>query len=175
MRGLAVRQKFSKKWARSVKKCDATLSKYIVSCEEVQVPLWQCSNLIDKTPIGGQGASTCYSIFIKSHIHALDSLYYSLIWTKTHRPRYPCQIPWAGLTWYYIMLVALFTANSDWKCCGQSPIPLQCNITTDRILAPCNYCHHPWCVSHTSYHKALLIMFGCDGISDHASWNEVFH
>ncbi len=25
------------------------------------------------------------------------------------------------------------------------------------------------------YHKALLIMFGCDGISDHASWNEVFH
>ncbi len=23
--------------------------------------------------------------------------------------------------------------------------------------------------------KLLLIMFGCDGISDHASWNEVFH
>ncbi len=45
----------------------------------------------------------------------------------------------------------------------------------DRILAPCNYCHHPWCVGHKSYHKALLIMFGCDGISDHASWNEVFH
>ena len=45
----------------------------------------------------------------------------------------------------------------------------------DRILAPCNYCHHPWCVGHKSYHKALLIMFGCDGISDHLSWNEVFH
>ncbi len=45
----------------------------------------------------------------------------------------------------------------------------------DRILAPCNYCHHPWCVGHKSYHKALVIMFGCDGISDHASWNEVFH
>ncbi len=23
--------------------------------------------------------------------------------------------------------------------------------------------------------KALLIMFSCDGMSDHASWNEVFH
>ncbi len=46
---------------------------------------------------------------------------------------------------------------------------------SDRILAPCNYCHHPWCVGHKSYHKALLIMFCCDGISDHASWNEVFH
>ena len=48
----------------------------------------------------------------------------------------------------------------------------------DRILAPCNYCHHhdhPWCVSYKSYHKALLIMFDCDGISDHAIWNEVFH
>ncbi len=44
-----------------------------------------------------------------------------------------------------------------------------------QILAPCNYCHHPWCVGHKSYHIALLIMFGCDGISDHASWNEVFH
>ncbi len=45
----------------------------------------------------------------------------------------------------------------------------------NRILAPCNCCHHPWCFGHKSYHKALLIMFGCDGISDHASWNEVFH
>ena len=44
----------------------------------------------------------------------------------------------------------------------------------DRILPPCNYCHHPWCVGHKSYHKALLIMFSCDGISDHANWNEVF-
>ncbi len=48
-------------------------------------------------------------------------------------------------------------------------------ISSDRILAPCNYCHHPWYVGHKSYHKALLIMFGCDGISDHANWNEVFH
>ncbi len=47
--------------------------------------------------------------------------------------------------------------------------------SVDRILAPCNYCHHPWCVGHKSYHKALLIMFGCDGISEHATWNEVFH
>ncbi len=47
--------------------------------------------------------------------------------------------------------------------------------STDRILTPCNYCHHPWCVGHKSYHKALLIMFGCDGISDNASWNEVFY
>ncbi len=46
---------------------------------------------------------------------------------------------------------------------------------TNRILAPCNYCHHPWCVGHKSYHKAQLIMFGCDGISDHASLNEVLH
>ncbi len=38
-----------------------------------------------------------------------------------------------------------------------------------------NYCHHSWCVGDKSYHKALLIMFSCDGISDHASWNEVFH
>ncbi len=44
----------------------------------------------------------------------------------------------------------------------------------DRILAPCNHCHHPWCVGDKSYHKALLIMFSCDGISNHASWNEVF-
>ncbi len=40
----------------------------------------------------------------------------------------------------------------------------------NRILA-----HHPWCVGHKSYHKALLIKFGCDGISDHASWNEAYH
>ncbi len=45
----------------------------------------------------------------------------------------------------------------------------------DRILAPCNYCHHPLSVGCKSYHKALLIMFGCGGISDHASRNEVFH
>ena len=44
---------------------------------------------------------------------------------------------------------------------------------TDRILPPCNYCHHPWCVGDKCYHKALLIMFSCDGISGHASWNEV--
>ncbi len=36
-------------------------------------------------------------------------------------------------------------------------------------FAPCNYCNHPWCVGHKSYHKALLIMFGCDGISEHAT------
>ena len=45
----------------------------------------------------------------------------------------------------------------------------------DRILPPCNYCHHPWWVGDKSYHKALFIMFSCDGISDHAGWNEVFH
>ncbi len=28
----------------------------------------------------------------------------------------------------------------------------------DQILPPCNYCHHPWCVGHKSYHKVLLIM-----------------
>ena len=47
--------------------------------------------------------------------------------------------------------------------------------TVDRILSPCNYCHHPWGDGHKSYHKALSFMFGCDGISDHACWNEVFH
>ncbi len=55
--------------------------------------------------------------------------------------------------------------------CNQKAICLY----NDRILPPCNYCHHPWCVGRKSYHKALLIMFGCDGISDHASWNELFH
>ena len=44
-----------------------------------------------------------------------------------------------------------------------------------RILPPCKYCHHPWCVGDKSDHKALIVMFSCDGISDHASWNEVFH
>ena len=44
-----------------------------------------------------------------------------------------------------------------------------------RILPHCNLCHHPWCVGDKCYHKALIIMFSCDGISDHASWNEVFH
>ena len=34
---------------------------------------------------------------------------------------------------------------------------------------------YPWCVGDKSYHKALLIMFRCDGILDHASLNEVFH
>ncbi len=48
-------------------------------------------------------------------------------------------------------------------------------VSLDRILPPCNCCHHPWCVGDKSYHKALLIMFSFDGISDHASWNEVFH
>ena len=43
------------------------------------------------------------------------------------------------------------------------------------VLPPCNYCHHPWSVGDKSYHKALLIVFSCDGMSDHASWNEVFH
>ncbi len=45
----------------------------------------------------------------------------------------------------------------------------------NRILPPCNYCHHPWCVGDKSYHKALSIMFSCDGMSDHACWNGVFH
>ncbi len=45
----------------------------------------------------------------------------------------------------------------------------------DWILPPCNYCHHPWCVGNNSYHKAISIMFICNGISDHASLNEVFH
>ena len=44
----------------------------------------------------------------------------------------------------------------------------------NQILPPCYYCHHPWCVGDKSYHKASLIMFSCDGISDYASWNEVF-
>ncbi len=45
----------------------------------------------------------------------------------------------------------------------------------DRILPACNYCHHPWCVGDKCYHKALIIMFSWDGLSDHASWNEVCH
>ncbi len=54
----------------------------------------------------------------------------------------------------------------------------ECNLQPsngNRILPPCNYCHHPWCVGDKSYHKALLIMFSCDGISDHGGWNDVFH
>ena len=27
---------------------------------------------------------------------------------------------------------------------------------------------------HRSYHKAMLIMFSCDGMSDYASWKECF-
>ena len=46
---------------------------------------------------------------------------------------------------------------------------------SDRTLPPCNSCHHPWCVGDKSYHKALLIMFSCDGMSDYTSWNDVFH
>ena len=55
------------------------------------------------------------------------------------------------------------------------PVLLALSVKLDRIIAPCNYCHHPWCVGDNSYHKALLIMFSCDGMSDHASWSEVFH
>ncbi len=33
----------------------------------------------------------------------------------------------------------------------------------NRLVSPCNYCHHPWCVGDKSYHKALLIMVSCDG------------
>ncbi len=36
-----------------------------------------------------------------------------------------------------------------------------------RILPPYNFCHHPWCVGDKSYHKALSIMFSCNGMSDH--------
>ncbi len=41
----------------------------------------------------------------------------------------------------------------------------------DQILPPCNYCHHPWCITcigDKSYHKALLTMFRCNGMSGHA-------
>ena len=48
-----------------------------------------------------------------------------------------------------------------------------CCKGSDQTLPPCNHCHHPWCVGDKSYHKALLIMFSFDGMSDHASWNEV--
>ncbi len=47
------------------------------------------------------------------------------------------------------------------------------------ILPPCNYCHHSWCASRMccrqTYHKGVIIMFICDDMSDHVSWNEVFH
>ncbi len=64
---------------------------------------------------------------------------------------------------------------SDPECHALCMLLVTYDDLCDRILAPCNYCHHPWCFGHKSHHKALLIMFGCDGISDHASWNEVFH
>ncbi len=68
-----------------------------------------------------------------------------------------------------------FFISSNIEYSEHALIPYITYKCTDRILAPCNYCHHPWCGSHKSYHKALLTMFGCDGISDHASWNEAFH
>ena len=49
------------------------------------------------------------------------------------------------------------------------------SFRTNQILCARNYCHHPWCVGDKSYRKALLIMFTCDGMSDHASRNEDFH
>ena len=54
-------------------------------------------------------------------------------------------------------------------------VHLSIDTLYDQILPPCNYCHHPWCVGGKCYHKALLIMFSCAGMPDHASWNEVFH
>ncbi len=74
--------------------------------------------------------------------------------------------------------------SGEWhQICWYTPNLNKCNFwkavfgeeCSIRILPPCNYCHHPWCVGGKSYHKALIIMFSCDGISDHASWNEVFH
>ncbi len=48
--------------------------------------------------------------------------------------------------------------------------PLLCE-QHERILPPCKYCHHPWCVGDKSYHKALIIMFSddvmwCDDMSE---------
>ncbi len=63
------------------------------------------------------------------------------------------QFTWGGsLFWKSIVSWALWyhLPNTD-------PFLCVCQEYHDinRILAPCNYCHHPWCVGHTSYHKAL--------------------
>ncbi len=49
------------------------------------------------------------------------------------------------------------------------------SFTGDRILPPCNYCHHPWCFVDKSHHRSVLIMLSCYGISDHVSLSEVSH
>ena len=49
-------------------------------------------------------------------------------------------------------------------------LSIQCHF--DQILAPCNCCHHPWCVGHKSYHKALLR--GRDRKDFTASYNHVW-
>ncbi len=75
---------------------------------------------------------------------------------------------------YLLIKMLYFSISNHWKLVVLYKL-WSSSLSYDQILAPCNYCHHPWCVGHTSYHKALLIMFGCDGISDHDSGNEVFH
>ncbi len=75
-----------------------------------------------------------------------------------------------------------FEFVSTGKCCASNSIsgetnsnPVHPNSIPNQILSPCNYYYHPWCVGDKSCHKALFIMFRCDGMSDHDSWNEVFH
>ena len=57
--------------------------------------------------------------------------------------------------------VIIFSVECRRPSHGCKQFPRYCG---DRILAPYNYCHHPWYVGHKSYHKALLIIFGCDRI-----------
>ncbi len=82
---------------------------------------------------------------------------------------------WQAGKWIriYCQYLILLSSGHFPRCCEW---PYQFSLWNhNRILPPCNYCHHPWCVGHKSYHKALLIMFSCDGMSDHAIWNEAFH
>ncbi len=65
--------------------------------------------------------------------------------------------------WSVTWLIIYRPTHSSAKNANASPA-----MEHDRILPPCKHCHHPWCVGDKSDHKALLIMFICNGMSDHA-------
>ncbi len=128
-----------------------------------------------------------------SILHKLDMISYTML-PNSMTPYIKCATPWTiGLwrkskscdqnmcrqtttVWRFLKLkCTVYTMWPDISSTSFIAWSLAIRLHVDRILPPCNYCHHPWCVGHKSYHKALSIMFDCDGISDHASWNEVLH
>ena len=88
----------------------------------------------------------------------------SCLWTSVFlQPNNSVHSTWRVWAWCHTMtcphkrILCFRMTNCAIECSGE-----QCS-------------DHPWCVTDKSYHKALLIVFGCDGITDHASWNEVFN